>query len=326
MNSLLRRGMALALAITAWSAHGQAAKPAEFPTKPVHIVLPFAPGGATDVIARMLGQTLSERWGQAVIIENRAGGNGNIGASAAARAPGDGYTLLMATSSHAINATLYKKLDYSLSKDFHALAGIATVPLLLVANPALPVKSPRELASYAGAHPGALNFGSGGIGTAAHLAGELFNSTSGARMVHVSYKGGAPAMNDLLGGQIQLMFANLPEALPYVRAGKLRALAVTGAQRHPQLPEVPTFAEAGFKDMATTSWFGLFAPKDTPKTVVARLVADTTAALADPKLQARLKELGAEPLTDRREPFQAFVGSEIQRWGVLVQRSGATAD
>lgn len=313
-----------ALAVTV---HAQAQpKAADFPAKTVRIILPFAPGGATDVIARTVAQTLSERWGQPVIVDNRAGGNGNIGAAAAAKAAPDGYTLLMATSSHAINSTLYKKLDYSLRKDFAALSNIATVPLILVAHPDVPATSLKQLVAYTGTRPGTFNFGSGGVGTAAHLAGELFNSVSGARMVHIAYKGGAPAMNDLLGGQTQVMFANLPEAIAHVRGGKLRPLAVTGNARHPQQPDVPTFAESGFQEIDGKSWFGLFAPKDTPKPIINKLSSDIAAAVADPKVQARLRDLGGEPIGNQHEAFQAYVISEIERWGSLVQRSGASAD
>lgn len=316
---------AAALAVSAGAAFGQARPPA-FPDKPVRIILPFAAGGATDVIARTVGQKLQERWGQPVVVDNRAGGNGNIGAAAAAKSPADGYTLLMATSSHAINATLYKKLDYSLTQNFSALSNLAAVPLVLVANPSLPVTSPQTLASYASQRAGELNFGSGGVGTAAHLAGELFNTASGAQMKHIAYKGGAPAMNDLLGGQIQVMFANLPEALAHVRAGKLRPLAVTGDTRHPQQPEVPTFAEAGFKTIEAKSWFGLFAPRGTPQPVIDKLGADIAAAVADAQVQARLKELGAEPIGNTPAQFQAYVDAEVRRWGALVQQSGATAE
>lgn len=325
MKYLIPWATALALALPIAAAQAQP-KAAAFPDKPVRIILPFAAGGATDVIARTVGQKLSERWGQAVIVDNRAGGNGNIGAAAAAKAPADGYTLLMATSSHAINATLYKKLDYSLAKDFAALSNLASVPLVLVAHPGIPVTSPQQLARYASERAGALNFGSGGVGTAAHLAGELFNTASGAHMTHVSYKGGAPAMNDLLGGQIQVMFANLPEALAHVRAGKLRALAVTGTARHPQQPDAPTFAETGFKTIEAKSWFGLFAPRGTPQPVIDQLGRDIAAAVADTQVQARLKDLGAEPVGSQPTEFQAYVDSEIRRWGALVKQSGATAD
>jgi tripartite-type tricarboxylate transporter receptor subunit TctC len=273
-----------------------------------------------------VAQKLSEKWGKPVLVDNRAGANGNIGAALAARSAPDGYTLLMATSSHAINASLYRKLDYSLRTDFVALSNLASVPLILVEHPTVPATSPKQLASYARANPGTLNFGSGGVGTAAHLAGELFNTASGAKMMHIAYKGGSLATNDLLGGQIQVMFANLPEVISHVKAGKLRALAVTGEQRHPQQPDVPTFAEAGFREINLKSWFGLLAPKNTPKALVEKLSNDIAGAVADPAVQSRLKDMGAEPLGNRHEEFQAFVNSEIERWGSLVQKSGASAD
>lgn len=301
-------------------------KAEDFPNKAVRVILPFAPGGATDAIARTVAQKLSEKWGQPVIVDNRAGANGNIGAGQAARSPADGYSILMATSSHAINASLYKKLDYSLSKDFAALSNLAAVPLILVAHPEVPAASVKQLASHAGGQPGKLNFGSGGVGTAAHLAGELFNTASGAKMVHVAYKGGALAMNDLLGGQIQVMFANLPEAQAQVKSAKLRALAITGGQRNPQLPEVPTFAESGFKEIDLKSWFGMFVPTNTPQPIIDKLSRDIAGVVGERSVQQRLKELGAEPIGNRHEEFQAFVNSDIERWRALVQKSGASAD
>lgn len=302
------------------------AQPIDFPNRPVRIVVPFAPGGATDVIARVVGQKVSDLLGQPVVVENKAGANGNIGALSVARAVPDGYTILMATSSHAINATLYRKLDYRLTTDFVALSGLASVPLVLVVNTAVPAKTPSELASYARANDGKINFASGGSGTAAHLAGEQFNTLAGARMMHVPYKGGALAQTDLIGGQVQAMFANLPEALTQVQAGRLRPLAVTGNVRRTNLPSVPTFAEAGFAQMDAKSWFGLFAPAATPAPVVAKLSSAIAQAVADPTVQARLKELGADPVGNQSEAFQKFVVQEVERWGGLVQRSGATLD
>lgn len=325
MNTTFRCAAFAAAMLSLPLAHAQN-KAEDFPNKSVRVVLPFAPGGATDAIARTVAQKLSEKWGQPVIVDNRAGANGNIGAGQAARSPADGYTILMATSSHAINASLYKKLDYSLSKDFAALSNLATVPLILVAHPDVPATSVKQLASHAGAQPGKLNFGSGGVGTAAHLAGELFNTASGAKMVHVAYKGGALAMNDLLGGQIQVMFANLPEAQAQVKSAKLRALAITGNQRNPQLPDVPTFAESGYKEIDLKSWFGMFAPKNTPAPIVDKLSRDIAGVVADPSVQQRLKELGAEPIGNRHEEFQTFVNSDIERWRALVQKSGASVD
>jgi len=321
---------ALAAALGIAAGAGVNAQPAasagDFPNRPIRIVVPFSAGGATDVIARVVGQKVSEQLGQPVVIDNKAGANGNIGAVAVARAAPDGYTLLMATSSHAINATLYRKLDYKLTSDFAALSNLASVPLLLVVHPSVPAKSPAELASYAKAEGGKVNFASGGTGTAAHLAGEQFNTLAGVRMMHVPYKGGALAQNDLVGGQVQAMFANLPEALPQVQAGRLRPLAVTGGTRRANLPDVPTFAEAGYPKLDARSWFGLFAPAATPAPVAAKLSSAIAKAVADPAVQARLKELGADPVGDSQEAFQKFVGQEVARWGALVERSGATVD
>jgi tripartite-type tricarboxylate transporter receptor subunit TctC len=326
MNKLLRASALAALGACALTqAHAQQGA-AEFPVRPIRIVVPFAAGGATDVIARVVGQKMSDALGQPVVVDNKAGANGNIGAVTVARATPDGYTILMATSSHAINATLYRKLDYSLTKDFAALSNLASVPLVLVVNPGVPARSAGEFAAHAKAQGDKLNFASGGTGTAAHLAGEQFNTLVGARMMHVPYKGGALAQTDLIGGQVQAMFANLPEVLTQVQAGKLRPLAVTGKARRSNLPEVPTFAEAGYPQMDARSWFGLFAPAGTPAPVVARLSASIAAAVADPAVQARLKELGADPIGDRHEAFQPFVAQEVKRWGALVERSGATVD
>jgi tripartite-type tricarboxylate transporter receptor subunit TctC len=325
MNKLLRASALAALGACAL-VQAQAQSPAEFPARPIRIVVPFAAGGATDVIARVVGQKMSDQFGQPVVVDNKAGANGNIGAVAVARAAPDGYTILMATSSHAINATLYRKLDYSLTKDFAALSNLASVPLVLVVNPGVPARSAAEFAAYAKGQGDKLNFASGGTGTAAHLAGEQFNTLVGTRMLHVPYKGGALAQTDLIGGQVQAMFANLPEVLSQVQAGKLRPLALTGKARRANLPEVPTFAEAGYPQMEARSWFGLFAPAGTPAPVVARLSASIAQAVADPAVQARLKELGADAIGDRHEAFQPFVAEEVKRWGALVERSGATVD
>lgn len=323
MNRLLR-----ATALAAWGtcalAHAQPAN--DFPSRPIKIVVPFAAGGATDVIARVVGQKVADQLGQPVVVDNKAGASGNIGAVAVARAAPDGYTILMATSSHAINATLYKKLDYSLTQDFAALSNLASVPLVLVVNPGVPVRTVRELADFAKAQGDKVNFASGGTGTASHLAGEQFNTLVGTRMLHVPYKGGAVAQTDLIGGQVQAMFANLPEVLTQVQAGKLRPLAITGKSRRTNLPDVPTFAEAGYPQMDARSWFGLFAPAGTPAPIVAKLSASIAQAVADPSVQARLKELGADPIGDRHEAFQPFVAQEVKRWGALVERSGANAD
>lgn len=313
------------IGLSAFSLNALAQGSSNFPDRSVRIIVPFGAGGATDIISRTVGQKLSEMWKQPVVVDNRSGANGNIGASDVAKSAPDGYTLLMATSSHAINATLYKNLNYSLSQDFVALSNLAFVPLVLVVNPAIPAKTVKELATYAKANSGTLNFGSGGVGTAAHLAGELFNTETGSKMLHVPYKGGALAMNDLLGGQIQVMFANLPEANNQIKAGKLRALAVTGDQRNPQQPAVATFSESGFPTIDLKSWFGLFVPKGTPTAIVQKLSTDISAAVQDPAVQKRLTEIGSEPVGSKTEQFQPFVNIEINRWDGLITQSGATA-
>ena len=299
---------------------------ATFPERPVRIVVPFGPGGATDQIARIVAQGLGERLGQSVIVENKAGANGNIGALSVVRAAPDGYTILMATSSHAVNATLYKKLDYSLTRDLIGLSNIASVPLLLVVNPSVAATTAKELAALAVARPDALNYGSGGTGTAAHLAGAQFATLMGAKMVHVPYKGGAQAIQDLLGGQTQLMFANLPEVLPYVQAGRLRAIGLTGDVRHPLLPAVPTFAEAGFSSIQAQSWFGLFAPASVPAPLVKTLSDSISETVSSPAVQQKLKGIGALPIGSVSAAFQPFVEAEVKRWGQLVQASGASAE
>ena len=325
MKKILKTAVLTSLGACAFT-QALAQSTVDFPTRPIRIVVPFAAGGATDVIARVVGQKMSDQLGQPVVVDNKAGASGNIGAATVARATPDGYTILMATSSHAINATLYRKLDYSLTKDLLGLSNLASVPLLLVVNPGVPARSAAEFAAYAKAQGNTINFASGGTGTAAHLAGEKFNTLVGSRMLHVAYKGGAPAQTDLIGGQVQAMFANLPEVLEQVQAGKLKPLAVTGNTRRANLPEVPTFTEAGYAQMDARSWFGLFAPAGTPAPVVAKLSASIAQAVADPAVQARLKELGADPIGNKHESFQPFVAQEVKRWGALVEQSGATAD
>jgi tripartite-type tricarboxylate transporter receptor subunit TctC len=318
----LLRGLTVAAALAVSSLNAMA----DYPDRPLRIIVPFAAGGATDVIARTVGEAMSARLGRPVVVENKAGANGNIGAISAARSSPDGYTLLMATSSHAINASLYQKLDYSLMRDFVALSNLASVPLLLVVNPSVPAKSASELAAYAKANADRVNYASGGTGTAAHLAGEQFNTLAGAKMTHVPYKGGAQALNDLMGGQVQIMFANLPEALSQVQGGMLKALAVTGSERHAALPDVPAFAETPFPGMTARSWFGLFAPAGTPPAVVEKLSQTIVQSVADPAVRERLKKLGADPIGDDQAAFQKYVNEEVARWAVLVKQSGATAD
>jgi tripartite-type tricarboxylate transporter receptor subunit TctC len=312
-----------ALALAPLAAQAQAA----FPTKPITIVVPFAAGGTTDILARVVGQYVSKDLGQPVIVDNRAGAGGNIGAQNVARAAPDGYTLLMGTvGTHAINQSLYKKMPFDPIKDFAPLSRVALVPNLLVANPAQPYKNVKEMIAYAKANPGKVTFGSSGSGSSIHLSGELFQHMAGVEMQHVPYRGSAPAVTDLLGGQIAVMFDNMPSAIGHVKSGKLRALAVTTPKRSPALPDVPTIAEAGVPGYSATSWFGLLAPANTPAPVVARLNAAILKALADPEVKKKMAEQGAEPFGEKPEQFAEFIRSETAKWAKTVKQSGATAD
>ncbi len=298
-----------------------------YPTKPITIIVPFSAGGTTDILARVVGLHMSATLGQPVIVDNRAGAGGNIGGQAAARANADGYTIFMGTvGTHAINQSLYKKMPFDPIKDFAPLSRVAMVPNLLVANPGQPYKSVKELIAYAKANPGKVNFASAGNGSSIHLSGELFKQMTGVDMQHVPYKGSAPAVADLLGGQTSIMFDNMPSAIPHVKGGKLRALAVTTATRSPALPDVPTIAEAGGPGYEATSWFGLLAPTGTPPAVVAQLNAAILKALADPEVKKKLAEQGAEAHGETPDQFAAFIKSETAKWGKVVQASGASLD
>jgi len=314
---------ALALAAAApFGAYAQA-----YPAKPITVIVPFAAGGTTDILARVIGQALNKELGQSVIVDNRAGAGGNIGAQLAAKAAPDGYTLFMGTvGTHAINQSLYRKMPFDPVKDFAPLTRVAMVPNLLVAHPSKPYKTVKELIAYAKANPGKVNFGSSGSGSSIHLSGELFNALAKVDMVHVPYKGSAPAVSDLIGGQIDIMFDNMPSAIQHVRAGKLRPLAVTTARRAPELPEVPTIAEAGVPGYEATSWFGMFAPAGTPAPVVARLNGALVKVLADPEVKKKLAEQGAEPYSEKPEQFAEFIRKETAKWSKVVKDSGASAD
>jgi tripartite-type tricarboxylate transporter receptor subunit TctC len=315
------------LALTAAAIAPFAAQAQTYPARTITIVVPFAAGGTTDILARVIGQALGKELGQSVIVDNRAGAGGNIGAALAAKAPADGYTLFMGTvGTHAINQSLYKKLPFDPIKDFAPLTRVAMVPNLLVANPGKPYKNVKELVAYAKANPGRVNFGSSGSGSSIHLSGELFNALAKVDMVHVPYKGSAPAVSDLLGGQIDIMFDNMPSAIQHVRSGKLRPLAVTTAKRSPELPDVPTIAEAGVPGYEATSWFGMFAPAATPAPVVARLNSALVKVLADAEVKKKLAEQGAEPYSEKPEQFAGFIRQETVKWGKVVKESGASAD
>ncbi|THJ34314.1 tripartite tricarboxylate transporter substrate binding protein [Lampropedia aestuarii] len=298
-----------------------------FPAKPITLVVPFAAGGTTDILARIIGQYMSEDLGQSVVIDNRAGAGGNIGAQMAARAKPDGYTLFMGTvGTHAINESLYKKLPFDPVKDFQPLSRVALVPNLLVANPQQPFKTVQELIDFAKANPGVVNFGSSGNGSSIHLSGELFKQMADIDMQHIPYRGSAPAVADLLGNQVAIMFDNMPSAISHVRSGKLVPIAVTTAERSPELPDVPTIAEAGIPGYEATSWFGLYVTAGTPEPIVAKLHASLVKALQDPKLVQKFADQGSTAYSETPEEFAAFMASETQKWAEVVKSSGASLD
>ncbi|MEP7068459.1 MAG: tripartite tricarboxylate transporter substrate binding protein [Usitatibacter sp.] len=312
----------LALAAVVFDAHADG-----YPAKPIRFVVPYPAGGPLDTVARLLGQKVSESTKQPVIVDNKPGAGGNIGADAVAKSPADGYTILMgAVATHAINPTLYGNLPYDAVRDFTAVTQVASTPNLLVVNPAVPASTVREFIAYAKANPGKLNFGSGSTGSAGHLAGELFKSMAGVDMTHVPYKGAAPAMNDLIGGQIQLMFDNLASSLAQVRGGKIRALAVTTARRSALAPELPTIAESGLPGFDISTWFGVFVPAGTPREVVDRLHAEFAKALAAPDIREKLRNLGAEPVASSPEEFAAYIRAEGDKYARVIKASGARAD
>ena len=319
----LRFVCALTLALACAGANAQG-----YPSKPIRLVVPYPAGGPLDIMARAIGQKLTEAWSQPVIVDNRAGAGGNIGADLVAKAAPDGYTLLMgAVATQAINPALYSKIPYDAAKDFAPVALVAQVPNILVVNPAVPVNSVRELIELARAKPGTLNFASGSTGSTGHLAGELFKTMAGVDMVHIPYKGAAPATTDLLAGQVQLMFDNLANALPNVKAGKLRALAVTTLARSPAVPDLPTIAESGLPGFDLTTWFGLLVPAGTPPEIVAKLSAEVVRALNSNDMRERLQRMGAEPPANNTpEHFAAFIRSEAAKYAKVVKSSGAKVD
>jgi len=323
MLSMLQRwAVGAVLALLATGAWGQA-----YPAKPIRLVVPFPAGGTTDILARAVGQKLTEAWGQPVVVDNRPGAGGNIGAELVAKAAPDGYTLLMGTvGTHAINASLYAKMPYDHIKDFAPVILVAGVPNVLVVNPAVPVNSVQELIAYAKANPGRLNFASSGSGTSIHLSGELFKVMAGVQMTHIPYKGSAPALQDLIGGQVQLMFDNLPSALPQIKGGKLRALAVTSAARAAALPDVPTVAEAGLPGFEASSWFGVLAPAGTPVAIIARLNAEIAKWLASPEAREKLASQGANAAGGSPEDFAKHIAAETAKWQKVVKESGAKVD
>ena len=325
MKTIIRALLAAAIALLALNASAQGA--ATYPTKPIKIVVPFPPGGATDILARAIGAELQKAFGQTVLIENKAGAGGNPGADMVAKSPPDGYTLVMATvGTHGINMSLYSKMPYDAVKDFEPITLVAGVPNLLVVHPSVAAKNVAELTALAKAQPGKLNVASSGNGTSIHMAAELYKLMAGVDILHVPYKGSSFALTDLLGGQVQLMFDNMPSALPHVKAGKLRALAVTSPKRSSALPDIPTMDEEGLKGFDATSWFGLLAPAGTPKDIIAKLNAAAVKALATPEMRERLASQGAEAVGNTPEQFATFIKAEIEKWAKIVKASGARVD
>jgi tripartite-type tricarboxylate transporter receptor subunit TctC len=303
-----------------------------WPTKPVRIVVPFPAAGTTDIVARSLGAELQKTWGHPVVVDNRPGAGGNIGADAVAKSPADGYTLLMGTvGTHAINQALFmhngQKMPFDPVKDFVPITLCAAVPNVMVINPKLPVNSVAEFIQYAKANPGRLNMASSGNGTSIHLTGELFKTVTGTYMVHFPYRGSAPAITDLIAGNMNVMFDNLPSALPHIKSGRLKALAVTSRNASAALPGVPTLEQSGgLKDFDASSWFGLFAPAGTPRAIVDKIQADVAKALSLPELRERFVGQGAEPGGGTPDQFAAFIKSESDKWARVVKVSNAKVD
>ncbi|UDM54013.1 tripartite tricarboxylate transporter substrate binding protein [Cupriavidus sp. MP-37] len=297
-----------------------------FPARPVRLVVPYPPGGPTDIVARVVGQKLSERLGQPLVVENRPGAGGNIGAEAVARAAPDGYTLLVATTAHAINMTLFRKPGYDTRKDFAPVSLLTRGPLVLVTAPATPAANVAELIAMARARPGQVTFASSGNGQSTHLAAELFNSMAGVRMTHVPYKGSAPALTDVMGGQATVMFDTMLSAMPFVRDGKLRALAVTGAQRSPAAPDTPTIAQSGLPGYEATAWNALLAPAGTPPAVLETIAAALKSVLDDADVRARFATQGFAAEWTSPPATAKFLDQEIDKWARVVKASGATID
>lgn len=312
----------LALVLAQGCARAQEA----WPVKPIRFILPFPPGGGTDILGRIVSERLSASLGQPVVIENRGGAGGNVGAETAAKSAPDGYTIVLVAPSLAISPSLYSRLNYDPVKDFAPVSLVATVPNVMITHPSVPARTLAEFIALAKTRPGGMNFGSGGNGTSNHLAGELFNIVAGVKLVHVPYKGVNLAMNDVLSGEIHLVVIGVPAAAPHIKAGRLRALALIAPQRAPAVPEVPTAAEAGLADFEVTTWYGVLAPAGTARTIVARLNTELVKAMHAPELKERLAALATEPTTSSPEEFAAYIKQEIAKWGEVVRKAGLKAE
>jgi len=320
-----RKFLHLAAGAAALPAVSRVAWAQTYPTRPVRLIVPVAPAGVSDITARLIGQWLSERLGQPFIIENRPGAGNSIGTEAVVRAPADGYTLLLVGGFNAVNATFYDKLNYNFIRDIAPVASIVRTPFVMVVNPSVPAKSVPEFIAYAKANPGRITFGSAGIGGSNHLAGELFKFMAGVNMVHVPYRGIAPALNDLLGGQVQVTFASMPSSIEYISAGRLRALAVTTVSRAEALQDIPTVGEfvPGYE---ASAWFGIGAPKATPAEIIEKLNKEVNAALADPRMKARIVDLGGDVLALSPADFGKLIADETEKWGKVIRALNIKAD
>ncbi len=322
MKKVLAVSAALAAAAACGVAHAQA-----YPAKPIRMVVGFAPGGGTDLVARIIGQKMNESWGQPVLVDNRAGATGTIGADIVAKAPPDGHTLLMGhVNSHGIAPNLFKKLPYDAERDFAMVAYVGYVPNVLVIHPSIPAKSVKELIAIAKAQPGTLNYASSGVGSTQHLAGELFTLLTGTKIVHVPYKGSGPAVVDLLAGHVSMNFDTMPPVLPHIKSGRMRALALTTPKRSPQLPGTPTMMEVGLKGFDMTNWYGVMAPAKTPRDVVTKLNGEINRIVGIPDAKAKLEEAGTQLDPMSPEQFATFLRSEIGKYAKLVKAANVTLD
>ena len=327
MKASRRSVVVVATALFASGLQGTAwAQPAAYPVRPVRFILPFPPGGGTDILGRILAQELGRGLGQQVVVDNRPGAGANIGAEIAARSAPDGYTMFMGNVAHAVNATLYRKLPYDFVRDFAPVTMLASTPNLLVAHPSVSARTVQELVALAKASPGKLIYASSGSGSSAHLAGELFKAMAGVDMVHVPYKGGGPAVTALLAGEVAIGFATTPSVINHVKAGKLRALGVSTAKRSATTPDVPTIAESGIAGYEAFTWYCLQVPRGTPKPIVDRLTTEAHRALASPEARERFAASGFEPQASTAEALDAFVRAEVAKWGKVVKSAGLQAD
>jgi tripartite-type tricarboxylate transporter receptor subunit TctC len=322
-DTMLR--LALVLAALLGVASSGPALAADYPTRPVKFVVPYPPAGTTDVLARIVAQWLTEKMGQTFIVENKPGAGNNLGVDYVVNSPPDGYTMLLVNPANGINATLYKNLTFNFIRDIAPVAGLVRTPNVMEVTPSLPVKSVAEFIAYCKANPGKLNMASSGSGTSVHLSGELFKSMTGCDMLHVPYKGAGPALMDLIGGQVQVIFDNLPSSVGHIKSGRLRALAVTSQEREPSMPGLPTIGETvpGYE---ATAWFGVGMPKNTPKDIIDKVNAEVNRALADPKFRDRMAELGGKPIAGTPEDFGKIIAAETTKWEKVVTSSGAKVE